>query len=151
MSTGHLLSREDIRILEDPGVVVTVASLTTDVLRGLAGNEVQPDALLGDAHGDDYDAVMFVGGMGYRVDDPEGWCIARQVVAEGKVVAALCSAQLTLARAGVVERKRVTAAKEPGVMEEASAIVTFAGVERDGSIITANSRVGPADSVRQAP
>jgi hypothetical protein len=50
-----------------------------------------------------------------------------------------------------VERKRVTAAKEPGVMEEASAIVTFAGVERDGSIITANSRVGPADSVRQAP
>jgi protease I len=129
-------------ILEDLGVVVTVGSLTTDVMRGLAGTEVRPDVLLGDVHGGDYDAVIFVGGMGYQPDDPEGQRIAREAVAEDRVVAAICLGPLTLAKAGVVEGKRVTTAKEPDVMEEAGAIVTFAGVERDGNIITANSPGG---------
>jgi protease I len=129
-------------ILEDLGVVVTVASLTTEVTRGMAGTEVQPDALLADVHGGDYDAVIFVGGMGYQVDDREGQRIAREAVAEGRVVAAICVAPLTLARADLVEGKRVTTATEPDVMEKAGAIVTFAGVERDGNIITANSPGG---------
>jgi protease I len=129
-------------ILEDLGVVVTVCSLTTDVMRGLAGTQVRPDALLGDVHGGDYDAVIFVGGTGYQPDDPEGQRIAREAVAEGKVVAAICLGPLTLARAGVVEGKRVTTAAEPDELQEAGATVTFAGVERDGNIITANSPGG---------
>jgi protease I len=129
-------------ILEDLGVVVTVASLTTDVMRGLAGSEVRPDALLADVHGGDYDAVIFVGGMGYQPDDPEGQRVAREAVGQDRVVAAICLGPLTLARAGVVEGKRVTTAKEPDELQEAGAIVTFAGVERDGNIITANSPGG---------
>ncbi|MGD2145168.1 MAG: DJ-1/PfpI family protein [Anaerolineae bacterium] len=129
-------------ILEELGVAATVASLTTDVVEGMAGTEVQPDAVLADVHGADYDAVIFVGGRGYQLDDPEGQRIAREAVAEGRVVAAICIAPLTLARAGVVEGKRVTTAVEPDVMEAAGATVTFAGVERDGNIITANSPGG---------
>jgi protease I len=98
--------------------------------------------VLADVHGADYDAVIFVGGRGYQLDDPEGQRIAREAVAEGRVVAAICIAPLTLARAGVVEGKRVTTAVEPDVMEAAGATVTFAGVERDGNIITANSPGG---------
>jgi protease I len=129
-------------ILEDLGVAVTVASLTTEVTRGLAGTEVKPDALLAGVFGGDYDAVIFVGGTGYQVDDPEGQRIAREAAAEGRVVAAICIAPLTLAKAGVVDGKRVTTAAEPDVMEAAGATVTFAGVERDGLIITANSPGG---------
>jgi protease I len=132
-------------ILEDLGVVVTVGSLTTDVMRGLEGTEVQPDAHLADVRGGDYDAVICVGGMGYQPDDPEGQRIAREAVAEGKVVAAICLGPLTLSRAGVLEGKRVTTAKEPDELEQAGAIVTFAGLERDGNIITAN---GPGSARR---
>ena len=131
--------------LEDLGVVVTVTSLTTDVMRGLEGTEVRPDALLGAVHGGDYDAVVFVGGMGYQPDDPEGQRIAREAAAEHKVVAAICLGPLTLARAGVLEGKRVTTAKEPDELQDAGAIVTFAALERDGNIITAN---GPGSARR---
>jgi protease I len=58
------------------------------------------------------------------------------------VVAAICLAPLTLARTGVVEGKRVTTAAEPDELHDAGAIVTFAGVERDGKIITGNSPGG---------
>ena len=130
-------------ILEDLGVVVTVASVTTDAMQSIHGAEVRPDAVLADVHGGDYDAVIFPGGIGYQVNDPEGQRIAREAVAEGKVVAAICRGPLTLARAGVLEGKRVTTVRSAKVMEEAGAIVTSADVERDGNIITAQ---GPDSS-----
>ena len=136
-------------ILEDLGVVIIVASPSSDVVKGLDGNEVQPDIPLGDVRGDDYDAILFVGGKGYEVDDPEAQRIAREAAAAGKVMAAICVAPITLARAGVVEGKRMTVAIYPHELEEAGAIYTGAGFERDGLIITANSpggsrRVGEA-------
>jgi len=136
-------------ILENLGVVVTVGSVTTDGVKGHRGAEVQPDVLLGDARGGDYDAIIFVGGSGYDVDDPEAQRIAQEAVAGEKVVAAICIAPITLARAGVVEGKRMTVAMHPHELEEAGAIYTGAGFEHDGLIITANSpggarRVGEA-------
>jgi protease I len=58
------------------------------------------------------------------------------------VAAAICLGPLTLARAGVVEDKRVTTAAEPDELQDAGAIVTFAGVGRDRNIIAANSPGG---------
>jgi protease I len=132
-------------ILEDLGVVVTVASLTTEVMEGMHGGQVRPDALLADVHGGDYDAVIFPGGAGYEAGDPEGQRIAREAAAEGRVVAGICRGPLTLARAGVLEGKRVTTVRSAAVMEEAGAIVISADVERDGNIITAQ---GPDSSRR---
>jgi protease I len=136
-------------ILEDLGAVVIVASPSSDVVKGLDGNEVQPDIPLGNVRGDDYNAILFVGGKGYEVDDPEAQRIAREAAAAGKVMAAICVAPITLARAGVVEGKRMTVAIFPHELEEAGAIYTGAGFERDGLVITANSpggsrRVGEA-------
>jgi protease I len=130
-------------ILEDLGVVVTVASMTPDVMRGMHGTEVRPDALLADVHGGDYDAVILPGGAGYRIADPEGQRIAREAAAEGRVVAGICLGPLTLAKAGVVEGKRVTTIRQPEAMEDAGTFVTSADVERDGNIITAK---GPDSS-----
>jgi protease I len=130
-------------ILEDQEVAVTVASLSSDVVKGDKGAEVQPDVLLGDVRAGDYDAIVFVGGSGYKVDDPEGQRIAQEAVAEGKVVAAICIAPITLAKAGVVEGKRVTASTQWNVLEKAGAtVVTDGSVVRDGLIITANGPGG---------
>ena len=126
-------------ILEDLGVIVIVASLSSDVVKGSDRIiEVQPDVLLGDVRGGDYDAIVFVGGYGYERDDFEAQRIAQEAVAEGKVVAAICIAPITLAKAGVVEDKRVTASVLAKIqLERAGAIFTRAPVERDGIIITA--------------
>jgi protease I len=131
-------------VLEDAGVVVTVASPSLDLVKGLdKQTEVLPDLRLADARGSDYDAIVFVGGMGVDVDDPEAHRIAQEAVAEAKVVAAICIAPITLAKAGVVEGKRATAATYWNTLEKAGAIVVTSGnVVRDGLLITANSPGG---------
>jgi protease I len=131
-------------ILEQLGISVTVASSTLDVRTGTGGVKVQPDLLLGDVYGGDYDAIVFVGGMQYEIDNLDAQRIAQEAVSAGKLVAAICIAPITLARAGLVEGKRVTAATKWDELEEAGAtVLTGASVERDGLIITAD---GPARS-----
>jgi putative intracellular protease/amidase len=68
-------------------------------------------------------------------------------VAEGKLAAGICNGVITLAKAGVLEDKRVTALPDQpaSVLEETGAILTGALVERDGLIITGN---GPEASSR---
>jgi transcriptional regulator GlxA family with amidase domain len=94
-------------ILEDLGVVITIASSSTDTLIGSGGSEVQADLLLSEVHGTDYDAIVFVGGQGVEAGTPEAHRIAQEAAAEGSVVAAICSAQAILARAGLAEGKGV--------------------------------------------
>jgi protease I len=131
-------------VLEDAGVVVTVASPSLDLVKGMdKQTEVLPDLRLADARGSDYDAIVFVGGMGVDVDDPEAHRIAQEAVSEAKVVAAICIAPITLAKAGVVEGKRATAATYWNTLEKAGATVVTSGhVVRDGLLITANSPGG---------
>jgi hypothetical protein len=114
-------------ILEGLGVVVTVASWSSNPVMGSGGNEVRPEVLLGDVHAGDYDAIVFVGGQGVRSGDPEAQRIAQEAAAKGRVVAAICAAQAILTRAGVVEGNRVNPVS----------------VERDGLIIRAR---GPLQS-----
>ena len=105
--------------------------------------EVQPDVVLGDVDAADYDAIVFVGGYEYNRDDPEAQRIAQEAAAEGRLLAAICIAPITLAKAGVVEGKRVTASMGHNELREAGAVISSDDVERDGLIITAN---GPAAS-----
>ena len=132
-------------ILEDKGVIITVASSSLDVLTGHQGMEVQPNVVLSDVRAADYAVIVFIGGYRYNRDDPEAQRIAQEAVAEGKLLAAICVAPITLAKAGVVEGKRVTASMWISQLEEAGAIFAGGPVQRDGLIITAN---GP-DASRQ--
>jgi protease I len=131
-------------VLEDAGVVVTVAAPSLDLVKGYhKQTEVLPDLRLADARGSDYDAIVFAGGTGVDVDDPEAHRITQEAVAEAKVVAAICIAPVLLAKAGVVEGKRVTAATQWSALEKAGAIVVTSGnVVRDGLLVTANSPGG---------
>jgi protease I len=97
--------------------------------------------MLSDVHAADYDAIVFVGGYGYDMNDPESYRVAQEAAAEGKVLAAICVAPITLAKAGVLKGKRATASFPGSMLEAEGATYTGTTVERDGLIITAN---GPA-------
>jgi protease I len=113
------------RLLEELGVVVTVASWTADAVTGSRGDAVQPEVLLGDVNAGDYDAIVFIGGSGVQTGDPDTQRIVQEAVAESKVVAAICAAQGILTRAGLLENER------PGGVY----------VVRDGDIIAASGPI----------
>jgi protease I len=129
--------------LENAGVVVYVAASSLESVQGHQGTEVLPDLLIREAHGGDYDAVIFVGAYAYDMEDEEAMRLAQEAVEAGKVVAAICVAPITLARAGVLEGVRATTSMPPEAIEAFGAIYTGAAVEEDGLIITGN---GPAAS-----
>jgi hypothetical protein len=117
------------RILEELGVVVTVASWSSEAVMGSAGHEVQPEVQLGDVHGGDYDALVFVGGQGVKPTAPETQRLVQEAVAADRVVAAICAARAILTIAGL----RV---QEGGRAEKVY-------VERSGRIVEAS---GPGES-----
>jgi len=130
-------------LLEGKGVHVTVASTTLGVVKGFHGKAVNPDLLLSQVRAADYDVIVFVGAFLYDEDNLETHHIAQEAVAQNKLLAAICIAPTTLARAGVLKGKRATTSADASRLTREGAIYTLRMVERDGLIITAN---GPAAS-----
>lgn len=141
---------EPRQIFEANGATITVASFSLEIAKGSLGAQVKPDLLLKDMAVGDYDAIVFVGGPGAQEywDDPAAHAIAQDAVAQGKVLAAICIAPTTLAKAGVLKGKKATVfSSEAEELKESGANYTGASVERDGLIITAN---GPQAAVEFA-
>ncbi|MDI6703777.1 MAG: DJ-1/PfpI family protein [bacterium] len=139
---------EPRRILEREGVEITVASSSLAVSRGMLGTTVKPDKLIQDVVVSDYDAIIFIGGQGAS----EYWNnltahkICKDAIASGKILAAICIAPTTLANAGVLSKKRVTAfPSEASKLRAKGANYTGKGVEVSGDIITAD---GPSSAVK---
>jgi len=128
-------------LLEKAGARVSVASSSLEAATGTLGAKVTPDLLLKDVDAGEYDAVVFIGGPGAKQywDDSTAHRLAREAVEEGKVVAAICIAPVTLANAGLLEGKKATVWKtESGRLRAQGASYTGADVEVDDRIITAN-------------
>jgi len=92
---------------------------------------------------DDFDAIIFIGGVGAReyFNNGVAFDIAREAADKGKILAAICIAPSVLANAGVLNGVRVTSfPSERPRLQRAGAIYTGAAVERDGPIITG---IGP--------
>jgi protease I len=126
-------------ILENAGVQVTTASVTTAYATGKLGATVKPDIALKDVKAADYDAVVFVGGNGAAVylDDASAHRIARDAVAQHKLLAAICVAPAVLARAGVLKNVKATVfPSDSHELTSNGALYTGAEVEIDGNIIT---------------
>ncbi len=129
------------RILESHGIKVEVASSSLATARGMLGGVYKPDLLLKDVNIDHYASIIFVGGVGATEywNNPIAHKLIKEAVAKHKVVAAICIAPVTLAKAGVLKGKKATVwPSEAGQLEAAGAIYTGRPVERDGLIITAN-------------
>ena len=134
-------------ILGDQGAIVTVASTTMDSVKGMQGEEVFPDMLIGEIKPEEWDAVVFVGGVGASQywNDSTAHAIARGALNAGKIVGAICIAPVTLANAGLLTGRKATCwQSEAEKLKAKGAEYTGAEVERDGKIVTAS---GPEASI----
>lgn len=128
-------------LLKARGCAVTIASSSLDEATGMLGAKAKAEVLLKDLKAADYDAVVFVGGVGASeyFDDPTAHALARDAVAKGKVVAAICIAPSILARAGLLKGKRATAwESQKDDLEKSGATWSAGPAVRDGTIVTAN-------------
>jgi len=134
-------------VLERRGAVVTTASTAPMICTGKLGMRAKADVALADVDGLAYDAIAFIGGGGSSVffDDPRAHELARTFLTSGRVVAAICIAPSTLARAGVLKDRRATSfPSQTDDLRACGALWTGARVEVDGTVITAS---GPEAAV----
>ena len=121
------------------GAQVAVASTSLDPAKGMLGGTAKPTILLKDVNAADYDAIVFVGGIGAKgyFDDPKAHELA-QAAAKDKVLGAICIAPVILARAGVLKGKKATVySSMKADLTKAGADYTGRHVEVAGNIITA--------------
>lgn len=133
--------QEPRKILEGFGAKITVASSSLKVAKGMLGLKVKPDTLLKDVKIEDYDAVIFVGGVGASEywENETAHRLLKRAVEQNKVIAAICIAPVTLAKAGILKGKRATVfGYEARRLKAEGAIYTGEAVEVCGNIVTAN-------------
>lgn len=145
-----VIAQEDFRdeeflqpkeILEKNSIEVKVASGSLNIATGMLGAKVKPDILTKDINMEDFAGIIFVGGAGASQywDDPIAHKLAREAIKTDKVVAAICIAPVTLAKAGVLKGKRATVwSSEASKIKSSGGNYTARPVEKDGKIITAN-------------
>lgn len=150
MQVVMVISQRDFRdeelfkpkaLLEKAGARVVVASSSLQPAKGMLGGTAKPDVLLKDVDPAEYQAVVLVGGPGAKEywDDETAHRLVRTAAEQGKVVAAICLAPVTLANAGVLDGKKATVWRtESGMLRAQGATYTGADVEVDGRIVTAN-------------
>ncbi len=128
-------------ILEKADIDVQVASATLNLAKSVEGRTFQPQITVKDVKAADFDAVIFVGGAGaiQYWSDPLAHKLVREAYDGGKIVAAICVAPVTLAKAGILKGKRATVwASDSGQLLVAGAKYSRDNVVKDGKIITAS-------------
>jgi SagB-type dehydrogenase family enzyme len=135
------------RVLDAAQVQTFIASTRAGVIRGALGGVTEANVPLSRLRVNDYDAIIFIGGLGAAeyVGSPAALNIAREAVRSGKVLGAIGVAPTILANADVLAGIRATSfLSEQQRLLQASAIYTGAPVERERLIITAT---GPEAAV----
>jgi len=124
---------ETRRILDEAGITNVVASSKIGVLLGgnggIAASEISIDKL----RVEDYDAAIFIGGPGAAdyYSNPLVLNIVREASARNKIVAAISSAPVILANAGILRGIRATGLpQQREQMKKAGAQFTGTAVER---------------------
>ena len=129
-------------VLKDQEVVI--ASTETTPAKGALGGEITPDITIDEALDriNEFDAVVFVGGPGAKVyfDNPTAHKIAQNAK---NILAAICIAPVTLAKAGVLKGKKATVwddgkGTQAKILEDNGATYVAEDVVVDGNIVTAN-------------
>ena len=133
-------------ILEEAGAEVKTASNQKGTAIGADGGEVEVDLLVSEINPVDFDAVVFIGGPGCltNLDKEDSYKVAQETVSQNKVLASICVSPVILAKAGVLEGKKVTVWSSPldkspiKILEDNGAIFENKPVVIDGKIITGN-------------
>jgi protease I len=139
-------------VLDKNGIEVKIASSSLTQAKGMLGARVKPDVLIQDVNARDYDAIVFIGGAGASQywDDPLAHKLAQDALNTNRILAAICIAPVTLAKAGVLRGKRATVwASEAGQLKAGGASYTGRNVERDGNVITASGPSAAAEFAQE--
>lgn len=128
-------------VLERQGVEVKVASSQKGERVGMLGMKVAPDLLLDEVNLDEFDGIVFVGGIGASeyFHSEKALSLAKEAEGKNKVIAAICIAPSILANAGVLSGKKATVyPSEAGNLKAKGANYTGEDVTLDGKIVTAS-------------
>lgn len=128
-------------IFESAGYKVVILSSSLDKAKGMLGTVVEVDKSIDEFDPDEYDAVIFVGGSGASLywNDSRAHQIAKDTLANQKVLGAICIAPVTLANAGVLNGRKATVwSSEKLKLQKKGAVYTGETVEIDGNIVTAD-------------
>lgn len=128
-----------MEVFEDSGADVVLASSAERAV-GYRGTALNMDTNLSDVKVDEYDAIVFVDGIGVSkfADDSKVLEIIREANSKGKIVAAITIAPVLLGEAGILSGKNATCWPEWQVMmRRYGANLEYSSVVRDGNIITA--------------
>lgn len=128
-------------VLEAAGHTITVASSESGECRGRFGAIATATLSVADARSTSWDSVVFVGGGGAQrfFDDESAHGLARDTLAAGGVVAAICIAPSILARAGLLDGVEATSfSSRLDDLADHGAVVTSMDVVAADRIITAN-------------
>lgn len=129
-------------VLEKNGHTITIASTKKGRCLGSRGGSILSNTTLDKIISKDYAAVVFVGGGGSKLlwKNEIAHTIAREMNDEGKIVAAICLAPVTLAYAGVLKNRKATVAgTQAKTLEALGSHYTEPGVTVDGNIVTGNA------------
>lgn len=134
------------------GYNVTIASTTTDSIKGMLGLKIKPDKRLNEIVPDSFDIVVMPGGSGAGVyfKDTTVSKILENFNARNKIIAAICLSPVTLAKNGILKGKKATVWSSPftkKALEKNGAIYVNEPVVIDGNVITAN---GPKSALKFA-
>ncbi len=125
--------------LDAAGIQSVIASTRIGIIRGTLGGIAEANILIGQLSIDEYDAIIFIGGIGAAeyVANPFALNLAREAVRNRKILAAIGTAPTILANAGVLTGVRVTSLlSERPRLVMAGAFHTGTPVEEDRLIIT---------------
>lgn len=137
---------EPLKILKDAGIKVKTASFSTGVCTGMLGAKVKSEMLIKDILVDLFDAIIFIGGSGSSIywDNKDAHKIVQDAIKKDKIVAAICLAPVTLAKAGILKGKSATVFEsEIDEIKKMGVIYSGKDVSVDGKIITAD---GPSSA-----
>ncbi len=131
------------KIFEENGAKVTVACSKKGTAKGMLGAKIKPDLTIDKVDVKDYDAIIFVGGVGSReyFENKMAHEILQRADSLGKVIGAICLAPCILAKAGILKGKNATVWESKETMEifeECEVNYTGKPVTVTQNIVTAN-------------
>lgn len=90
--------------LSEKGFTVAVASSSGSLITGLNGTKVQPEIPLFQVHASNFAALLITGGEGWLKTEIKGGFdrVVKAFYASKKVIGAVCSGPVVLARSGVL-------------------------------------------------
>lgn len=108
-----------VDLLRRAGIEVVTAGLADGLMQGARGCRLQPDALLDEVVGAEFDMIALPGGMPgaeHLKNDPRVQALLQRMAEAGKYTAAICAAPIALAAAGLLEGRRATC--YPGFLKD---------------------------------